>query len=171
MKTHEHIYKYQQKRWYGPELFGPPWCDVTGDPQQESFAYPPATEEQIRVTENHLGLSLPGSLKSLYMEVANGGFGPGCGIRGAVGGYTWYDQTIVEAYQSYRAIQIVDLSGQFVHWPKNLLPLCDLGCDQEVCLDMAGQVVVIAPTKRRQETVLLMKAVSSSLEAWLDTYQ
>lgn len=35
---------------------------------------PPATEEQIRETEEKLGFSLPPMLRMLYLEVANGGF-------------------------------------------------------------------------------------------------
>lgn len=54
-------------------------------------AYPLATQEQIRESEQLLGFSLPPLLCSLYLQVGNGGFGPGYGIIGAVGGYSLED--------------------------------------------------------------------------------
>ncbi len=52
------------------------------------FIYPPATEEQLQATEAALGLPLPPLLRTIYAEVANGGFGPGYGITGAKGGFS-----------------------------------------------------------------------------------
>ncbi len=164
--------KCQQQGWYGPALFGPPW-DVSppDDPRRTRFAYPPATPAQLQTTEEQLGMRLPPILASLYTEVANGGFGPGCGIRGAMGGYRWYEQTIVQAYQSYQSLRVVDLAGQWTRWPLPLLPLCDLGCDQDVCLDcQSGQVIIVAPTKHGREIVPLMRIVAPSLEYWLDAW-
>nr|MBA2679119.1 hypothetical protein [Ktedonobacteraceae bacterium] len=47
---------------------------------QELFpAFPPATEQQILETEQHLGFPLPPLLRLLYIQIANGGFGPGHG--------------------------------------------------------------------------------------------
>jgi hypothetical protein len=40
-------------------------------------AYPPVTSEQVKETEALLGFQLPRLLTRLYVEVANGGFGPG----------------------------------------------------------------------------------------------
>lgn len=164
--------KCQQQGWYGPALFGPPWDDsAVDDPRRTGFAYSPATEEQLRATEERLGMALPSDLVSLYSEVANGGFGPGCGLRGAEGGYRWYEQTIVETYQSYQSMHIVDLAGQWTRWPLPLLPLCDLGCDQDACLDcQSGQVIIVAPTKHGREIVPQMRVVAPSLESWLDAW-
>ena len=51
---------------------------------RESFEFLPAADEQIRATEQALGFSLPPFLRTLYTNVANGGFGP-TGITGAIG--------------------------------------------------------------------------------------
>jgi len=162
----------QRDGWYGPALFGPPWDDSpTSDPRRTGFAYPPVSLEHVRATEEALGMKLLSDLVSLYTQVANGGFGPGCGIRGIVGGYRWYDQNLLEAYQSYRSMQVVDLAGQWTRWPVPLLPLCDLGCDQDACLDcQSGQVIIVAPTKHGREIVPQMKVVAPSLEYWLDAW-
>ena len=77
--------KCRRDGWYGGTL------DLRhaspGHPQRHGFAYPPASEEQLRATEAALGFTLPPVLRALYAEVANGGFGPGAGIQGALGGY------------------------------------------------------------------------------------
>lgn len=43
--------------------------------QGMTFSYPPATEEQLRATEDDLGYPLPPLLRMIYGEVANGGVG------------------------------------------------------------------------------------------------
>ena len=60
--------------------------------------YPPATEEQLRASEQALGFPLPPLLRTLYAQVANGGFGPDHGIKGALGGFAGDLGTIVEMY-------------------------------------------------------------------------
>jgi hypothetical protein len=56
-------------------------------PQQLGFECPPATEDQLQATEAALGFALSPLLRALYAEVANGGFGFGYRIRGAIGGF------------------------------------------------------------------------------------
>ncbi len=56
-----------------------------------SLAFPPATEAQLRRTEELLELSFPPLLRALYTQIANGGFGPGGlqseRISGVLGGF------------------------------------------------------------------------------------
>lgn len=55
--------------------------------KEPALAFLPATDQQIRETEQQLGFPLPLLLRLLYTEVGNGGFGPGYGIIGAIHGY------------------------------------------------------------------------------------
>ena len=55
--------------------------------QEPTLAFAPASEQQIRHTEQQLGFPLPQLLRHLYAEIANGGFGPGYGIIGVEDGY------------------------------------------------------------------------------------
>lgn len=55
---------------------------VDDRPFGESTLLPPATLEQVAVSERILGVTFPTLLRRLYTEVANGGFGPGPGILG-----------------------------------------------------------------------------------------
>jgi hypothetical protein len=48
--------------------------------------YAPATPRQLAESERQLGSRLPVVVRQLYTLVANGGFGPGDGLLGLVGG-------------------------------------------------------------------------------------
>ena len=82
-----------QKQWYGPDGYSNdrmfnqyrsgPW--IFHDFRTSFF--PVATEEHIRLSEEVMGLSYPPLLRTLYLQVANGGFGPAYGLPGAFCGY------------------------------------------------------------------------------------
>jgi len=108
--------KCRQQHWYGPDDENINWVEERYDPttdrdgslrarldarvpQKRGFKYPPATEEQLLATEAALGFPLPPFLRALYAQVANGGFGFGYGLRGAIGGSDGHGTgTIVEQY-------------------------------------------------------------------------
>lgn len=132
--------KCQRQQWYGPEMNDPAWFgnrydpaldldgrlgDKLNDPQRFGFKYPLATEEQLLATEEALGFALPPLLRALYTQFANGGFGPGYGIFGAIGGFDVMG-TIVDRYLAYidagnvlpwcterRIIDFADYDGQW----------------------------------------------------------
>ncbi|HEY6410855.1 MAG TPA: SMI1/KNR4 family protein, partial [Ktedonobacteraceae bacterium] len=121
--------KCQRDGWYGGKL---DLRHASPDhPQRHGFAYPPASEEQLRATETALGLLLPPVLRALYAEVANGGFGPGAGIQGALGGYgsrtdepgcTIVDEYHIRSQVGYAnmgrsdPVRLVDLADYAQHW-------------------------------------------------------
>lgn len=116
--------KCRRDGWYGGRL------DLRharpNHPQRHSFAYPPASEEQLRATDTALGFLLPPVLRALYAEVANGGFGPGGGIQGGLGGYgSRTDEqacTIVVDYDWHREIGYTQVGH---HGPVHLVDLAD----------------------------------------------
>jgi hypothetical protein len=189
--------KCQREGWYGGDLLSSQWQHMQPDhPQRVGFAYPPASEKKLAATEAVLGFPLPHPLRALYTEVANGGFGPGVGIRGALGGYgsSTGDPagTIVSYYNFHRQqAQLVDLGAYAEHWkqletggrrdsylllpylvwPEQLLSLEDLGCCQEVGLDCkTGNLFCTAPTANNDEYIIWLVAPSleNYLERWLD---
>lgn len=89
-------------------------------------AYPPATQNALTSTERRLGFSLPQTLRKIYLNVANGGFGPGYGVMGVEGGFTDdLEHTVADLYESYRQSDPEDPSWQ---WPEQFLPICHWGC-------------------------------------------
>src|SRR5437588_8306477 len=76
--------------------------------------YPPATPVMVGSAEQALGFALPPVLRRIYLEVGNGGFGPGYGLIGVPGGAV--DDTghnIVELYQGFRTAHSGDPNWQW----------------------------------------------------------
>lgn len=89
-------------------------------------AYPPAPEEAIASTERRLGFRLPPTLRTIYGEVANGGFGPGYGVMGVENGFPDdLGHTVADLYESYRQPDPEDPTWV---WPERYLPICHWGC-------------------------------------------
>jgi len=132
--------------------------------------FPPATPAAIEATEQALGFVLPPFLRQLYLEVGNGGVGPGYGLSGVPGGTvadTGYH--IVDLYQGFSAVREAD---QVWRWPERLLPVCHLGCAMYACVDCSspsGAVTWWEPNPREDGEPLdrFLIPVASSLEDWL----
>jgi len=166
-----------RSQWYGPDLLGP---DATDDPRQFGFAFPPATTEQVRETEAVLGFSLPAVLRTLYMELANGGFGPAYGLRGIQGGKPQREGTIPEFWsQAADMFTLFDLKGNEVQpgktffflysqWPRFLIPIVDWGCGIEICIDCTGgHILRCGPW---DENNYGLEYLADSLEEWLQRW-
>ncbi|MFF4348158.1 SMI1/KNR4 family protein [Streptomyces sp. NPDC001530] len=81
----------------------------------------PATLEAVAEAESVIGFPLPPLLRRLYLEAANGGFGPDEGILGVRGGASQADWNhLAETYEDGP-----DPSG---HIPAGLVPVYDWGC-------------------------------------------
>jgi len=99
--------------------------------QPTSNLCPPAPERTIHEAERKLGFSIPILLNQCYLQVGNGGFGPGYGVIGLEGGYASDYGNVVETFQLLKSDQVSE--GQ--EWPKGLLPFCDWGCNIFSCVD------------------------------------
>lgn len=82
----------------------------------------PASPAAVQEAEDLLGHRLPLLLRRLYLEIGNGGFGPGYGILGLRGGHgDDYRHTAVDLYRQAR-------SGAWGSMPAGLFPICYWGC-------------------------------------------
>jgi hypothetical protein len=90
----------------------------------------PVTLEQVAEAEQRLGFSLPTLLRQMYLEVGNGGFGPGYGLFSltASDGNS-IAHSIVGDYTTLRQMQTAP------HWPIGLIPICEWGCGISSYLD------------------------------------
>lgn len=83
---------------------------------------PPASPHLIERAESLVTARLPTVLRRLYLEVANGGFGPGYGVLGLDGGFADdLGQTAVDILSERD-------DGSWPGLPSGLLPLCHWGC-------------------------------------------
>jgi hypothetical protein len=92
---------------------------------------PPASEDAVRFAEASLGLNIPQLLRLIYLNVGNGGFGPGYGIIGVGGGHASNLGTLVETYDQIK--KGADYLG--ITWSARLLPFCEWGCNIFSCVD------------------------------------
>lgn len=90
-------------------------------------ASPPASPAAVARAEAALGFALPATLRSIYLDVANGGFGPGYGVMGVDDGFTDdRKMTVVGRYQTFLAPDPSDPEWQ---WGSTWLPFCHWGCN------------------------------------------
>jgi len=99
----------------GKQMFavGPGGQTVSmGAKAEPSKAPPPATAEAVATTEDELGFELPEDLKHFYLEVADGGVGPGDGIY-----------SLGELIAKWREMTEEPVGPRGQKWPQNLLPI------------------------------------------------
>jgi hypothetical protein len=101
--------------------------------QPRGIPFPPASQKDVEEAEACLGFPIPKLLKSIFLEVGNGGFGPGRGgsIIGLKGGYASDFGTIVETYKQLNEYQ----ESEGKAWKVGLLPFCEWGCNLFSCVD------------------------------------
>lgn len=75
-------------------------------------APPPATEAAVADTERRLGFALPDDLRRFYLEVADGGVGPGSGMY-----------SLDELAAKHRELTGEPVGPQGQDWPAALLPV------------------------------------------------
>lgn len=104
----------------------------------------PASPDAVAEAEEAIGYRLPHLLRRLYLEVANGGFGPRGDVRGVPGRPTsgeWAD--IVDVHRAFN-------SGPEPNAPAWLVRLLDWGCaiwSLVDCRDPAGPDVGLGPER------------------------
>jgi hypothetical protein len=85
----------------------------------------PASPDLVAGAEQTLGFSLPPLLRRIYLEVADGGFGPGYGLFGIADGPPFHD-TLIEYYKE---------EHWAANWPERFLRVCHWGCEIYSCID------------------------------------
>jgi hypothetical protein len=94
--------------------------------------FPPASKGAIDEAEAWLGFGIPEFLKTIYLEIGNGGFGPGSDglLIGVSGGYASDLGTIVDVYEAFKK-EAKYLGSE---WLAGLLPFCEWGCNIYSCV-------------------------------------
>jgi hypothetical protein len=95
--------------------------------------FSPLPRVAIKAAEDKLGFPLPTTIRRVYQEIANGGFGPAYGLLGLSGGMQNEDRQ--DAVALYRAYCQPDPEDAHWKWPSTLLPLGHLGCAMYLCAD------------------------------------
>lgn len=120
--------------------------------------HPPMAASTLDLVERTLGFRLPSLLRRIYLDVADGGFGPAYGLY-PIEAAMDDGETLVEVCQTFR---------KDPEWPSRLLPICDWGCANWSCLDCRtddGPIVTLSGEEPLTETG---RNLRSWLTAWLD---
>jgi SMI1 / KNR4 family (SUKH-1) len=117
-----------------------------------------ASDTDLDSCEAEIGMPLPTMLRRLYLEVENGGFGPGAGILGVTGGHTDVDGRTLSAL--YTALQSQG-------WPRAILPISDLGDGAWSCIDGHGGTGERVLTMNGAQLTQTKFDLSSWLGAWV----
>lgn len=146
--------------------------EFVNEGRKPSNLYQPARPEEVEEAEALLQFSLPTFLRTLYLEVENGGFGPGYGLAGVGSGAPLEDDMMVERYVLWR-----DPPEDFSYWkwPFGYLPVCHWGCAIYSVIDCTGPnapVYRFAAEEYKPGKVLedVLKFEQPSLEAWIDNW-
>lgn len=144
----------------GKQMFavGPGGQTVAMGSKAEPEAAPaPASEEAVGAAEAALGFGLPAALRIFYLEVANGGVGPGDGIYGL-------DALVAK----WREMTEEPAGPRGQQWPQELLPIQGQDWDL-ICIDgETGKLVHFdAEEIGYGGWPKAFKDQADSLEAWL----
>lgn len=154
---------------------------ATGEPTWRSQrSWPPVTEGELVQAEAQLGFVLPAFLRRIYLEVGNGGFGPGYGllplneIPPNAGHHT---DSLVADYKGMRAFSQKDIDEYFAEeeekpslWPERVITLCDWGCNIYSCLDCSSPELPIFRMDSNENFLVEWAIEAPSLRQWLERW-
>jgi hypothetical protein len=92
----------------------------------------PVSLEALERAERSIGFKLPELVRAIYLEVGNGGLGPGYGIVGTKGGAKLDGCTLETCYENMVKLE---RENSVWRWPEHLLPLASYGCGMWSCVD------------------------------------
>lgn len=133
--------------------------------------YPPVTLAVVEAAEQQIGFHLPSLIREIYLQVGNGGFGPGYGIIGLEGGYEVYEETLAESYLGFQTWEQMFLSERLYEdyleweWEKSYLAYGYWGCNVTTVVDCADPNLSIYSL---DSTLLKPHSLGNLRQWWLD---
>jgi SMI1 / KNR4 family (SUKH-1) len=137
----------------------------------QPIANPPATFEEVQEFEQQSGLKLPEVLQRVYLEVGNGGFGPGDGLMRLKSGKN--DPIHWEALDAYLCFIDKNLIEGERKWSQYFLPICSGGCDCLGIVDVRDERVGFVQYELLENLELLENIVewkALSLKNWFEAW-
>jgi hypothetical protein len=124
----------------------------------------PATSAAVEAAERELGGALPIVLRRAYLEVADGGFGPGAGLIPLAAAMATYRSYIAESPGPRRST-----------WPRGVLPVTEREPGHNCVEVPTGRVLDWDPEDLREHSndaawQRTFSEVAPSVEAWLTTW-
>lgn len=133
--------------------------------------FEPLAATQLDSAERQLGLSLPASVRDLYGFVGNGGYGPGYGLIGLVGGCL--SDLGTDVAQDYLLRRQSDPNDPGWFWPEGVLAICHWGCAIYSCIDCtkpSAPVLRFDPNPVDADWSVAWSPESFDLAGWLNAW-
>ena len=134
---------------------------------------PPVAKEELAHAEAQLGFELPPFLRRLYLEVGNGGFGPGYGLQ-PLNSHNPFDESLVTDYLGMRSKSQEDIDEEYAdeevkpsRWPEFVLTICDWGCNIYSNLDCSSPDSPIFRMDSNVNFMVEWLIEAPSLQQWL----
>ena len=135
-------------------------CDVVVPKISSKYSYRELNEFEFRISRE-----LPASLKRIYVEVGNGGFGPGYGFMSLENNIDTNQETVLNTYHSFCSD---DPEDDLWIWPKELVPIIDWGCAIRSCINCdTGTVSIFDPNIEFEKMSEYFIPQGVSLESFL----
>jgi len=84
--------------------------------------YPPVSMKELADAEKRLGFGLPNVLREIYLQIGNGGFGPGFGLLALnKNGAKNFQRDLVDWYLE----SIHFAHSDYPSWPRQFITICD----------------------------------------------
>lgn len=141
---------------------------------------PLATIDDLAEAEEQLGFELPPFLKRLYLEVGNGGFGPGYGLLPLNDHHTSSTtliDSLVANYLGMRSFSQKDIDKFWTDeeekpalWPERVLIICDWGCNIYSCLNCSSLDLPILRMDSNRNFLVEWAIEASSIQQWLEAW-
>ncbi len=128
----------------------------------------PLSKRRLAAAERRLGLALPTAVLDLYGGLANGGFGPGYGLIGLVGGVK--SDVNTDVVEDYRLRLLTDAEDPGYFWPAGVLAVCHWGCGIYSCIGCrtpGAAVVRFDPNPVDEDWSIAWGEEADSLTTWL----
>src|SRR5262245_41446949 len=127
----------------------------------------PVDMNTLERAEAALGRRLPCTLRSAYLTIGDGGFGPGYGLLPLFG-----KESVVDLY---RGLSSSDPEEPAWIWPAHLAPFCDWGCAIRSCVDCStneGPVVTFDPNGHEPGGLMWSSFAQThaSVDAWFEDW-
>ena len=126
------------------------------------------SEGVIAATERELDLKFPDTLRRLYTEIGDGGFGPGYGFLRMHTSSSPHEDTIVDLYQSFHGPDPSDSSWK---WPEGLLLVSDWGrAIRAGVICATNRIIVFDPNLHDSDWAETFLDQGCTLDEWLEKW-
>gem|GEM_PF-4912153 len=134
----------------------------------------PLKLEDVEFVERQLGFPLPGAVRRICLEVADGGFGPNWGINrlkhpANLPFRPWWDveMSVESWHQLFQDPN--EMGNRLAGFPKHFIRYCEVGCNIAICVDCtSSEGLLFMDDPMANEVTPMNQTVEQWLTDWLD---